>query len=161
MVQTQINAKEVKSVHEIKKRCGYVYDPHDVVFSDTRQIVKLVIYSILAGILGGVTGGAGGIVTGLLFLEMGMLPVVVSSTNQYLALISTISVTIQFVYMGHINYPFALYLGVFVLAGSILGITQVNRIIKLTGRQSIIVISLTVVLLLSMISLPLKYIINH
>jgi hypothetical protein len=63
--------------------------------------------------------------------------------------------------MGNINYPFALYLGFFVLAGSLLGITQVNRIIKLTGRQSIIVISLTVVLLLAMISLPLKYIINH
>ena len=119
-----------------------------------------MIYSILAGILGGVVGTSGGIILGLLFLEMGMLPVVVSSTNQYLALISTISVTIQFVYMGNINYPFALYLGVFVLVGSILGIKQVNRIIKLTGRQSIIVISLTVVLLLSMISLPLKYMID-
>jgi len=89
-----MNADEVKRVHEIKKRCGYVYDPHDVVFSDTKQIAKLVIYSILAGILGGVVGTAGGIILGLLFLEMGMLPVVVSSTNQYLALISTISVTI-------------------------------------------------------------------
>ena len=63
--------------------------------------------------------------------------------------------------MDNINYPFALYLGVFVLAGSLLGIKQVNRIVKLTGRQSIIVISLTVVLVLSMITLPLKYIINH
>jgi hypothetical protein len=89
-----MNAKELKRVHEIKKRCGYVYDPQDVVFSDTHQLVKLVIYSILAGILGGVVGTAGGVILGLLFLEMGMLPVVVSSTNQYLALISTISVTI-------------------------------------------------------------------
>ena len=61
--------------------------------------------------------------------------------------------------MNVLNYAYCLYLGSFVFLGSYFGITQVNRIVKLTGRQSVIVISLTVVLIVSMIMLPMKYII--
>ena len=107
--------------------------------------------------LGGIVGIAGGIILGPLFLQMGMLPVVVSSTNQYLALISTISVTSQFLYMGVLNIPYAIAIGVFQIGASYLGVTQVNRIIKITGRQSVIVISLAIVLFIAFISLPLKY----
>ena len=90
---------------------------------------------------------------------MGMLPVVVASTNQYLAMISTISVSSQFLYMGILNIPYAIVLGVFILIASYIGLTQVNRIIKLTGRQSIIVIALAFVLFTSFIMLPIRYLI--
>ena len=90
---------------------------------------------------------------------MGMLPVVVASTNQYLAMISTISVSSQFLYMGILNIPYAIVLGVFILIASYIGLTQVNRIIKLTGRQSIIVIALAFVLFMSFIMLPIRYLI--
>ena len=74
-------------------------------------------------------------------------------------MISTIAVGVQFLHMNVLNYAYCLYLGSFVFLGSYFGITQVNRIVKLTGRQSVIVISLTVVLIVSMIMLPMKYII--
>ena len=86
-----------------------------------------------------------------------MLPVVVASTNQYLAMISCISVTGQFQYMGTMNCPYAAYIGFFTLVAAYIGITQVNRIVKITGRQSIIVSILAVVLVISCLSLPLKY----
>ena len=103
-------------------------------------------------------GIAGGIILGPLFLQMGMLPMVVSGTNQYLAMISCISVTSQFLYMGVLNIPYCLAQGGFQIIASYIGVTQVNRIIKLTGRQSIIVISLAVVLFIAFFSLPIKYI---
>jgi uncharacterized membrane protein YfcA len=53
----------------------------------------MVAFCFGAGVLGGVVGIAGGIILGPLFLTMAMQPVVVGATNQYLALISTISVT--------------------------------------------------------------------
>ncbi len=111
-----------------------MFDKHDINYEENRVVVKIGIYCFLAGVLGGLVGTAGGIILGLLFLQMNMSPLVVASTNQYLALISTISVTVQFLYMDVFNYPFALYLGFFVLTGSVLGITQVNRLIKITGR---------------------------
>lgn len=81
----------------IKKRDGYAYDKADLIFEDTRALFKVTSFCFILGMLGGVTGIAGGIVLTPHFLEMGMLPVVVANTNQYLALISTISVTSQFI----------------------------------------------------------------
>lgn len=49
-------------------------------------------------------------------------------------MISTISVSGQFMYMGILNYPYVAYLGVFNMVAAYVGITQVNRLVKLTGR---------------------------
>lgn len=157
LVSTWINAKELKRIHMIKKRDGYVYDKADITYNDNKSILLVIVYCFIAGILGGIVGIAGGIILGPLFLEMGMLPVVVAATNQYLALISTISVTSQFLYIGILNLEYALVLGIFTFMGSYLGITQVNRLVKITGRQSIIVFTLALVLGISFIALPLKY----
>ena len=73
--------------------------------------------------MGGIVGIAGGIILGPLFLSLGMLPVVAAGTNQYLALISTISVTGQFLYMGILNIPYTLVIGVFQVIASYLGVT--------------------------------------
>ena len=101
-----------------------------------------------------------GIVLSSLFLQMRMLPTVVANTNQYLVLISTLSVTSQFLYMGIMNIPYAVYLGLIQLLGAYLGVTQVNRIVKLTGRESVIVIILTLVLFIALLSLPVKYLLK-
>lgn len=73
----------------------------------------MMLYTFIAGLLGGIVGIGGGIILSPLFLQLGMLPNVVSNTNQYLVLISTISVTSQFLYMGVLNIPYAIYLGFF------------------------------------------------
>ena len=133
-VSTYLNAKKLRHIHFIKRRDGYIYDKSDITFDDNKSIILMVLYCFIAGVLGGIVGIAGGIILGPLFLEMGMLPVVVASTNQYLALISTISVTSQFIYMGILNVPYAIFIGVPTVIGCVLGITQVNRIVKMTGR---------------------------
>ncbi len=84
--------------------------------------------------MGGIIGLAGGVILGPFFLSIGMLPTVVAGTNQYLALLQCISLSSQFFYLGLINIPYAAVLGVFALVGSYIGITQVNRIVKITGR---------------------------
>jgi hypothetical protein len=48
-------------------------------------------------------------------------------------------------------------LSLFVLASALIGLTQVNRLVKKTGRQSIIVLIIAIVLFLSFLILPLKY----
>jgi hypothetical protein len=62
--------------------------------------------------------------------------------------------------MGTLNYPYVICIGVFQVLASYLGVTQVNRLVKITGRQSIIVIVLAFVLFISFISLPIKYLIK-
>lgn len=82
----------------------------------------------------------------------------VAATNQYLAMVSTVSVSFQFIYMGLLNLEYAALIGGFVALGSAIGLTQVNKIVKVTGRQSVIVMVLTGVLFISFFCLPLKYI---
>lgn len=57
-----------------------------------------------------------------------------------------------------VNIPYCLTLAVVVQIGSVIGITQVNRIVKMTGRPSIIVILLAAILFLSFFLLPIKYV---
>jgi uncharacterized membrane protein YfcA len=122
-------------------------------------IHKLAIYSIGTGVLGGIVGTSGILILSILLFNMDLHPLVIANTNQYLSLASTFSVFIQFLYMDVYNFPYALYLGIFVFIGSFSGIYYVNKIIKATGRQSVIIFALAVVLFLSLITLPLKYVI--
>lgn len=105
------NAREIRRIHSVKKRDGYEFDANDIKFDDNKSILKVVAYTFIAGLLGGIVGIGGGIILSPLFLQMGMLPTVVANTNQYLVLISTLSVTSQFLYMGIMNIPYAVYLG--------------------------------------------------
>jgi len=123
VVSTVYNAKLIRKIHEIKKKEGYYFDPKDLRFDNDKSLIKIMIICFIAGMMGGIVGIAGGIILGPLFLSLGMLPVVAAGTNQYLALISTISVTGQFLYMGILNIPYTLVIGVFQVIASYLGVT--------------------------------------
>ena len=123
VVSTVYNAKLIRKIHEIKKKEGYYFDPKDLRFDNDKSLIKIMIICFIAGTMGGIVGIAGGIILGPLFLSLGMLPVVAVGTNQYLALISTISVTGQFLYIGILNIPYTLVIGVFQVIASYLGVT--------------------------------------
>ncbi len=63
--------------------------------------------------MGGIVGIAGGIILNPLFISMGMITEVLQGTSQYIVLISTISVSIQFLYISVVNIPYAIFLGIF------------------------------------------------
>lgn len=153
-------ARLLKQIHLIKQLDGYPYDQHDFKFDSNQRIFQLALYSTISGTIGGIVGTSGIVVLNLVFYAMNLHPLIIANTSQYLSLISTLSVTFQFLYMDVFNFSYALYLGMFVLIGSFIGIHYVNKVIKITGRQSIIVIALAGVLLMSFVTLPLKYLIR-
>lgn len=81
LISTYFNAKELRRVHMVKRRDGYVYDPNDITFEDNKSMIQVIIYCFIAGVLGGIVGIAGGIILGPLFLHLGMRPTVVANTN--------------------------------------------------------------------------------
>lgn len=113
---------------------------------------------MVAAIICGMTGIAGGMVLGPLFLTYNMLPTVMSATNQYITMIASISVVIQFVYLGQLNAPFAILFGIVAFIAAYIGIRGVNIYMqKHGGRQSVITVILTVVLVFALLSLPIHY----
>ena len=72
-------------------------------------------------------------------------------------MVSTMSVSGQFVYLKVINWPFAIMFGIIQAISTYVGIKYANRIVRLTGRQSILIFLLAGTLLICLVCLPLKY----
>lgn len=115
---------------------------------------------MIAAILCGMTGIAGGMVLGPLFLKYNMLPTVMSSTNQYITMVASVSVALQFAMKGAMEWDWALIFGFIALISAYIGIQGVKKAIEKSGKQSIITIILTVVLVIALLSLPMKVILE-
>ncbi len=81
LASTIYNARRLRRIHFIKKRDGYEYDQSDIAYEDNKIILKIIIVCHLSGIMGGIVGIAGGIILGPVFLQLGMLPILVANTG--------------------------------------------------------------------------------
>ena len=154
--KTKINSQEIKDIHRIKRMEDYNFFEKDIHF-DKNKILFLVISCFFAGMLSGILGIDGGIIMSPLFLSMNMEAQVVAATNQYIGMVSSLSVTLQNMYSGQLNYSYFAFTGIFILVSAVLGLTSVNNIVKKNGRSSIIIFTISFVLLASFIILPVKY----
>lgn len=100
-----------------------MYHSTDIQFKSYKDVLKMSLVCMVAAILCGLTGIAGGMVLGPLFLSYGMLPQVMGATNQYITMISSLCVFLQFCLLGSVNYSYALLFGTSGLAAAALGIT--------------------------------------
>lgn len=159
LLMTIYSAKLIQKVNEDKIKFNYNFDKKDQRFDSLTEVTKLAVFCAIAAILCGCTGIAGGMVLGPLFLSYNMIPTIMSATNQYITLIASISVAIQFTYQGEMLYEFAALFGGVTIFCVFVGIKGVNAYIKKTGgKESVIAIILTSCLVIALISLPLKYI---
>mmetsp|Transcript_13471 Transcript_13471/g.22918 ORF Transcript_13471/g.22918 Transcript_13471/m.22918 type:complete len:224 (+) Transcript_13471:871-1542(+) len=158
---TKLSVSKVNRIHKVKQAEGYDYDPNDLRFDSVSDVLKLSFFCMIASILCGVSGIAGGMVLGPLFLQYNMIPQVMSGTNQYITMISSISVVTQFIMLKQLNFEYAKIFGVLTLVFAYVGIKGVNIYISRSGKQSVILISLTVVLIIALVSLPIKRVIEQ
>lgn len=158
LLMTVWSVIRVNRLHAIKTRDGYKFDPNDTKFEKVSDIAMLAFFCMIAAVLCGCTGIAGGMVLGPLFLKYNMIPQVMSGTNQYITMIASLSVAIQFIYIGAMNFQYAILFGFLTLIAAYTGITAVNIYVKRSGKQSVIAILLVIVLTLALISLPIDYI---
>ena len=157
---TVYSVLNIKKLHAIKERDGYKFDANDTKFENVSDIVQLALACLVAAVLCGCTGIAGGMVLGPLFLKYNMIPQVMSGTNQYITMIASISVAIQFAYIGALNIQYALLFGITALISAYIGIAGVNYYVKKSGKQSVIAILLVLVLVMALVSLPIDQILK-
>jgi hypothetical protein len=158
---TYYSIKRIENLHEIKKRDGYNFDAKDVKFNGIGQIAFLSFVCMIAAVLCGCTGIAGGMVLGPLFLKYNMHPSVMSGTNQFITMIASVSVAIQFAYIGDMIWAFAIIFGLITLVAAYIGITGINWYMKNGGGQSVIAYMLVLVLVLAIVSLPINAILKR
>lgn len=148
--------RDLVKTHKIKVEHRYKFDPSDFNFSQPKHVAKISFVCGLGAILCGMTGIAGGMVIGPIFLSYKMIPIVMSMTNQYITLIASLSVVIQFFMEGLLSLDYAIVFAFVAFTGSLIGITAVNKAVQKSGKQSPIAIMLTLVLIQALILLPVN-----
>ena len=114
----------------------------------------------MAGFIAGIIGIGGGVVLGPILLDLGIHPIVGTVTTNFLVLITSSSTTFQFILFKMLNFEYGFFCIIFSALGSYCGTYLVNNYVKNTGKQSIIVFILFLVVVISAIVLPLSSLFN-
>ena len=115
--------------------------------------IKLSIYGFFVGLLGSLLGIGGGIIVGPLFLKMKLDPTVSSYTSAFLAFFTAVSSSIQYAIWGQLVYDYSGLAIIFGIFGGLIGIYGILRYVRKYSKQSIIVLTLVFVLVLSCVSM--------
>lgn len=118
------------------------------------NLTKLLLGSMLGGVVGAM-GLGGGVVFNPVLLSLGIPPTVVAATGMYLILFSQASNTAIYYLIGNLPLDFAAWIGLCSCIGILFCLITVTKLIQRTGRQSVVVLILTVILLASAIMTPL------
>ena len=79
-------------------------------------------------------GVGGGIIYNPLLLSLGIPPQVSSATAMYIVLYNNFSASTQYIISSKLNWDFALWLSIFAIIGTILGLFVINGMVKKSGR---------------------------
>lgn len=118
------------------------------------NVIKLSLISFVGSTIAIAVGVGGSIIFNPLLLSMGVCPIVSSATSLYLVMFNTFVSSIQFIILGSLNWQFAGFLSIFIIIGTMTGLSVINAYVKRTGKQSVIVILLGCVICVGIILTP-------
>lgn len=155
VIYTIVAVLKAQSEQQLKMRFGNI----NLVESDIRYHGKSLTTLVTLGFLGGMAAGALGIGGGAIFtpslLGMGVPPLVVTGTGLYLVFFSTSASSLIYSLNGELQTNFALWVAVWAVAGTIIGLRMMMSYIKKTGKHSIVVWVLVYMFVVSVIAVPL------
>ncbi|KAH0707982.1 hypothetical protein KY289_013058 [Solanum tuberosum] len=122
----------------------------------TWKVHQLILYcccGFLSGIVGGLLGLHGGFILVPLFLQLGILPQVSSTTANFMMIFSSSMSVIQYYLLGHFPVPYALYFVAVTTVAALVGSHVVDEIIRTVNRVSVIIFILSFTIFVSALSL--------
>merc|ERR1712137_609996 len=134
--------------YEEKVASGYVFCPDEVQWNSYNTLRYPLICS-LAGLCAGLFGVGGGIVKGPLMLEMGISPAVAAATAATMILYTAAAASVSFAVFGLLDPTYSVMFMVLGLVCTSIGQYVVNQFVSKYNRQSPIVLSIGLVILLS------------
>lgn len=145
----RINSSEQK----LKIKYGVNYKKGDVIY-EGRALVILVSIGFLGGLVAGALGLGGGSIYNPALLSLGVHPKVSGATGMFLVLYSTTNTCLVNWLNGYLDIYYAMWIAFFALFGSIFGMIVTDRVVKATGKPSILVWILVFVFMLATVAVP-------
>ena len=149
-VAVKINAKEQK----LKIKYQVNYREGDVLF-EGKALVVLISIGFVGGLVAGALGLGGGSVYNPALLALGTHPRVSGATGMFLVLYGTVNTCLMNFLNGYLDITYACWISTFSLLGSIMGMMATDKVVKMTGKPSIMVWVLVFVFVISTISTPI------
>ena len=129
--------------------------PSDIRYNDGKQLAKLITINFFGGFGAGALGLGGSTIYNPAMLAMGVPPRVSSATGLHLVTFSKIASTVVYVINDQLDIYYGLWIGLFSIIGSLGSLLVMQYYMKKTGRQSVIVWSLTLIFLISFTVVPI------
>ena len=149
-VAIRINQRE----QLLKKKFMINFREGDVEF-EGKALIVLVCIGFIGGLVAGALGLGGGSIYNPALLSLGVHPKVSGATGMFLVLFSTVNSVLVDYLNGYLLFEYALWISAFSLLGSILGMALTDKVVKMTGKASIMVWVLVFVFIISTISTPI------
>ena len=149
-----IATKMTASEQSLKEKYGRInLAKSDLIFRG-KVLRNVLILGFGGGWVAGALGLGGGVIFNPLLLSMGVPPKVSSATGMYLITFSKIVTSVLYVMFGELKMDYGLWISAWSILGAVIGLWGANIYMKKSGRQSIIVFFLSLVLALSTIGIP-------
>ena len=125
----------------------------DINYSSKTKL-KIAIFSFLSGALLSL-GITGSLAYSSFLVILGIEPLVVSALSAFMLFFTSIAMIAQFLVIGYLDITNSVFIGLFALAGSVIGNFGMSRSLgKSLGAQSIIPYILFIVLVLTIVVMP-------
>ena len=130
------------------------YKEGDVKF-ESKPLVIIILIGFIGGLVAGALGLGGGSIYNPALLSLGVHPKVSGATGMFLVLFATINSCLLNFLNGYLDIYYACWISSFSLLGSIFGMWATDRVVRMTGKPSIMVWVLVFVFIISTISTPI------
>lgn len=114
---------------------------------------KIMFYGFITGVLSGTLGIGGGLVLTPIMLSWGLSPKQTTSSSNVLIVFSSFTSSIMFVMMGNLYIDYAIIISLPCIISCYICSNYINEYIKRTGKQSILIWILNLLVILSIIFL--------
>ena len=120
-----------------------------------KALTVLISIGFVGGLVAGALGLGGGSIYNPALLSLGVHPKVSGATGMFLVLFSTINTCLINFLNGFLDIKYACWISTFSLLGSVVGMAATDKVVKMTGKPSIMVWVLVFVFIISTISTPI------
>jgi uncharacterized membrane protein YfcA len=107
-----------------------------------KTLVKLIVFSLMGGWISGALGLGGGMIFNPLLMSLGVPPKVATSSGMYMIIFASGATTVSYLFNGLLNIPYSIWLGVFCMIGSCVGMYFMLKLMKYLNRQSPLLLAL-------------------
>ena len=153
-LMTWVAIKLSVAEQKLKIKYGINFREGDVRF-EGKALVVLISIGFVGGLVAGALGLGGGSIYNPALLSLGVHPKVSGATGMFLVLFSTVNTCLINWLNGFLDVEYACWISTFSLLGSILGMAATDKVVKMTGKPSIMVWVLVFVFIISTISTPI------